>query len=57
MIAFLVSKPASDVTVAQSTKGGEWKRESAAAPDVDRTWDGREKEGEKSDDEAHDRDT
>jgi NAD(P)-dependent dehydrogenase (short-subunit alcohol dehydrogenase family) len=35
VIAFLASKPASYVTVAQYTMGGEWKRESAAAQDVD----------------------
>lgn len=64
VIAFLASKPASYVTVARYTMGGESKRESAAAQDVGRTWDGRErtmkdtpKEREKSDDEAHDRDT
>jgi predicted dithiol-disulfide oxidoreductase (DUF899 family) len=39
----LPSKPASYVTVAQYTMRGEWKRESAAAQDVDRTWDGRER--------------
>ena len=43
MIAFLTSKPASDVTVAQYTMGGAWKRASAAAQDVDRTWDRRER--------------
>ncbi len=43
MIAFLASKPASYVTVAQYTMGGECKRESAAVQDVDRTWDGRER--------------
>jgi predicted dithiol-disulfide oxidoreductase (DUF899 family) len=37
VIAFLGSKPASYVTVAQYTMGGECKRESAAAQDVDRT--------------------
>ena len=41
MIAFLASKPASYVTAAQYTMVGEWKRESAAAQDVDRTWDER----------------
>ncbi len=41
-IAFLASKPASYVTVAQYTMGGERKRESAAAQGVDRTWDGRQ---------------
>jgi hypothetical protein len=35
VIAFLASKPASCVTVAQYTMGGEWKRESAGAQDVD----------------------
>src|SRR5207249_10788264 len=34
VIRFLASKPASYVTVAQYTMGGEWKRESAAAQDV-----------------------
>jgi predicted dithiol-disulfide oxidoreductase (DUF899 family) len=43
VIAFLASKPASYVTVAQYTMGGEWKRESAAAQYVDRTWVGRER--------------
>jgi hypothetical protein len=43
VIAFLASKPASYVTVAQYTMGGEWKRESAAAQDVDQTRDGRER--------------
>ena len=43
MIAFLASKPASYVTVAQYTMGGEWKRESATAQDVDRTWHGRKR--------------
>jgi hypothetical protein len=42
VIAFLASKPASYVTVAQYTMGDEWKRESAAAQGVDRTWDGRQ---------------
>src|ERR1700726_257364 len=42
-IALLASKPASYVTVAPYTMGGEWKRESAAAQDVDRTWDGKER--------------
>jgi hypothetical protein len=41
VIAFLASKPASYVTAAQYTMVGEWKRESAAAQDVDRTWDER----------------
>jgi hypothetical protein len=39
VIAFLASKPASYMTVAQYTMGGAWKRASAAAQDVDRTWD------------------
>jgi hypothetical protein len=39
----LSSKPASYVTVAQHTMGSEWKRESAAAQDVDRTWDGKQR--------------
>ena len=43
MIAFLASKPASYVTAAQYTMGGEWKRESAATQDVDRTWHGRKR--------------
>jgi hypothetical protein len=43
VIAFLASKPASYVTVAQYTMGGEWKRESATAQDVDRTWHGRKR--------------
>lgn len=43
MLAFLASKPASYVTVAQYTMGGEWKRESAATQGVERTWDGRER--------------
>src|SRR6058998_1380669 len=43
VIAFLASKPASYVTVAEYTMGDEWKRESAAARGVDRTWDGRER--------------
>jgi hypothetical protein len=43
VIAFLASKPASYVTVAQYMMGGECKRESAAVQDVDRTWDGRER--------------
>jgi hypothetical protein len=43
VIAFLSSKPASYVTVAQHTMGSEWKRESAAAQDVDRTWDGKQR--------------
>jgi len=38
----LASKPTSDLTIAQYTMGGEWKRESAAMQYVDRTWDGRE---------------
>ena len=41
MIAFLASKPASYVTAAQYTMVGEWKRESAAVQDVDRTGDER----------------
>jgi hypothetical protein len=64
VIAFLASKPASYVTVAQYTMGGEWKRESAGCagrrPNVGRKGmndEGHPKEGEKSDDEAHDRDT
>jgi hypothetical protein len=43
--------------------GGEWKPESAAAQDVDQTWNRRERRmkdtqgGDKNDDEAHDRNT
>ena len=64
LIAFLASNPASYVTGAQYTMGREWKRESAAAQErrlnVGRKGtndEGHPKEGEKSDDEAHDRDT
>jgi hypothetical protein len=60
VIAFLASKPASDVTVAQCRTHGEWRRESAAAHDVNRKGtreEGQPKEGEKSGDDAHDRDT
>ena len=63
MIAFLASQPASDVTVAQYTTGGEWKRLSAAAQDVDSKVgrkgtndEGYPKEGDKND-EVHDRGT
>jgi hypothetical protein len=59
VIAFLASKPASYVTAAQYTMVGEWKRESAAAQDVDRNVgrtndEGHTKEGDKSDDNTDD---
>jgi hypothetical protein len=41
VIAFVASNPASYVTGARYTMGGEWKRESETARDVDGTWHGR----------------
>jgi hypothetical protein len=64
VITVLASKPASDVTVAQDTMGGEWTRASAGyagrRPNVGRKGtndEGHPKEGDKRDDEAQDRDT
>jgi hypothetical protein len=46
VITFPGLKPASYLIVAQYTKSGEGKRESAAAQEIVRTWNGRDERGE-----------